>query len=710
MAESRRQLIEGSSFLRNEKEKIGGLNVKRSTITGDAFKKGTSQESAEKIDKRVGNNERKITLLKNIIKTRKQNVNKKLGEGGLQSILLSIAESVDSIRDTLIQRQESGEEGAAGRRIKAEQDEFDEREKKLEKPKDRFGALKGVGNRVLKPVMSLWERIWNFIKTIFLGKILLNFLSWITNPANQKKIGSFIRFVKDWWPALLGAVLLFGTGFGAMITNLTVAVSLWIPKMLAAIKALGVIALAGGGRALSFGRKAISAFGKTRRFDEGGLVEQVEPVETEMAQGTDTVPAMLTPGEFVMSRGAVEEWGLDTMAAMNAAAGGTNQPKAMGGTTYASGGGQVIQLNAKEKKAIKSGRLPSPIVKPGTIKSYEDAMAAGIVIEDAVAGNMRFGKMSWTEKLPKKGWFGKQKYKRRRHSWNNSVTGKDDDNILGMSTQDYVNRRMGWTAASSKDAGGVVPPVKSEKKPQGLMRAFPDNVDSTTIPDLPGEIPQTPQKQKLPTSSSPSPEGTPSIDTPSTDTPRTVTGANLGASSTIINRPPPKGRGWGYSLADFMTLGLWDFDHKNPVNRWDRAEKDTPQDRWKRHLGGFADFWTGGLTDFDKRGAGAFQFNPIGGGAEKSWGPQGINMGEFGGDTPFGKVDNAKSAAQSISKPSTGNTPQGEAVEVVKAAQNQQSQQSTPSAVDGGGDELPDFDAAAIRDVSKIKTLGMMVL
>ena len=55
MAESRQQLIKGSSFLRNEKEKIGGLNVKRSTITGAAFKQGTSQEVAEKIDKRVGN-------------------------------------------------------------------------------------------------------------------------------------------------------------------------------------------------------------------------------------------------------------------------------------------------------------------------------------------------------------------------------------------------------------------------------------------------------------------------------------------------------------------------------------------------------------------------------------------------------------------------------------------------------------------------------
>jgi len=43
--------------------------------------------------------------------------------------------------------------------------------------------------------------------------------------------------------------------------------------------------------------------------------------------GTDTVPAMLTPGEFIMSRGAVNMFGADTMMAMNKAGGGTNIPK-----------------------------------------------------------------------------------------------------------------------------------------------------------------------------------------------------------------------------------------------------------------------------------------------------------------------------------------------------------------------------------------------
>ena len=55
----------------------------------------------------------------------------------------------------------------------------------------------------------------------------------------------------------------------------------------------------------------------------------------------DTVPAMLAPGEFVMSRGAVSKYGADTLASMNAAGGGTNLPKRMNGVTYAKVGGQI---------------------------------------------------------------------------------------------------------------------------------------------------------------------------------------------------------------------------------------------------------------------------------------------------------------------------------------------------------------------------------
>jgi len=55
----------------------------------------------------------------------------------------------------------------------------------------------------------------------------------------------------------------------------------------------------------------------------------------------DTVPAMLTPGEFVMSKGAVDMIGSDKLMAMNKAGGGTNVPTMM----KFAGGGRVPGIN-----------------------------------------------------------------------------------------------------------------------------------------------------------------------------------------------------------------------------------------------------------------------------------------------------------------------------------------------------------------------------
>ena len=134
MAKSRQQLINTSSFLSDQREKIGGLNVKRSTITADSFKKGTSQESSDNIEKRVAANEKKITLLKNIVKLRKGNVDKQLGQGGspLLESLQSIASTVDSIRDTLIKQQDNDKSVAESMRREKEEDERKGQEKGLE--------------------------------------------------------------------------------------------------------------------------------------------------------------------------------------------------------------------------------------------------------------------------------------------------------------------------------------------------------------------------------------------------------------------------------------------------------------------------------------------------------------------------------------------------------------------------------------------------
>ena len=78
-----------------------------------------------------------------------------------------------------------------------------------------------------------------------------------------------------------------------------------------------------------------------RKMNKGGKVP---------GTGTgDTVPAMLTPGVFVMSKGAVNMIGPDKLMAMNAAGGGTNVPKMM----KFAGGGMVPGIDAPSGRGGK---------------------------------------------------------------------------------------------------------------------------------------------------------------------------------------------------------------------------------------------------------------------------------------------------------------------------------------------------------------------
>ena len=80
----------------------------------------------------------------------------------------------------------------------------------------------------------------------------------------------------------------------------------------------------------------------------------------------DTVPAMLTPGEFVMSKGAVDQIGSDKLMAMNAAGGGTNQPKLM----KFAGGGMVPGIDAP------SGRGRNVVVIGGGGKKSSSSVSS----------------------------------------------------------------------------------------------------------------------------------------------------------------------------------------------------------------------------------------------------------------------------------------------------------------------------------------------
>ncbi len=133
--------------------------------------------------------------------------------------------------------------------------------------------------------------------------------------------------------------------------------------------------------------------------------------------------------------------------------------------------------------------------------------------------------------------------------------------------------------------------------------------------------------------------------------------------------------------ADFMTGGIFDFDNKNP--------KGSPKGFGPaRMMGGIIDHMTMGLTDLDQRGAGNLQFNPIGGGDNKKW--------EIGTKKP----ENYEVKP----KPKPQNT-----VVAYEQAVNEQQQQNQQTESDGN--EIPSFTIrpSFMIDESKVDVLGIMI-
>jgi len=279
-------------------------------------------------------------------------------DGGILEEILKI---VTSIRDTLIDKNKFDVAQSKKDRQFAERKRRGEKENKLES--NTFAGLtKGV-NKVLAPVKGLFEKVFDFIKTVVLGRVVVTLIKWFTDDENKEKVEAIGTFLKKTWPALLAAYLLFGNSLGRFVTKIvfmigkftTKLISKGIPKLLKLIAAnplasaaLAIVTAAtiGGIRQSQTPSNDPEAEPGQTQLDDtqdfGGITGA--PISADMLgfsgggmtpMGTDTVPAMLTPGEFVMSRGAVNTFGSDFMETINAAGGGTNQPK---GGYYSSGG------------------------------------------------------------------------------------------------------------------------------------------------------------------------------------------------------------------------------------------------------------------------------------------------------------------------------------------------------------------------------------
>jgi hypothetical protein len=362
------------------------------------------------IEKIVNNNSRKITSLKNISKTQStrisgENIGAKLpgsSSSNVEDSITKIAASVASIAAILAGRQKALNNAAAFDRRKAEQEKRGVAEGNLEK---KFEGLKSEAEKVISPVKSILDRIIDFFVTVFLGRVVYKLLEWFGDPKNADKVKAIGRFLGDHWPKLLALYLVFGNAFGRFALSLTKVVAKGAVGLLAKILllskaqklrglgrflggrggkvlagAVATTAVVTGGLALSEGLKGSDepkSEPEVQGYSGGGFVMPKFPAFkgggfnfkgmlggmgdmfggfVSGEKGVDKIPAMLSDGEFVMSAGAVQKYGVDTLEGMNAAGGGTNKPKMMGGTTYAAGGGMIGDEREKVRDRILEKR------------------------------------------------------------------------------------------------------------------------------------------------------------------------------------------------------------------------------------------------------------------------------------------------------------------------------------------------------------------
>ena len=377
----------GGEYLTNE-EKREGYKKRNNKIDFEAFvnKVLKTRDQIKKQEQKDSNSSLSESSTGAIVKSGPLNIQKIKPEPvseQTQQNLDDIMSGIDSILETLREENTLAEQKSDADRLKDEERKRKAQETNLEKPFEKLGGVIGA---VLKPVKSLWEKIWNFIWNVFLGRTVVKLFEWFGKEENKKSLEAIGVFLKNTWPAILAAFLVFGTGLGGFIKGIVGLTTKFIPKIVSMVaklaksalkfaisNPLAALAIAGGVATVAgLAQQATSKSNDEERAKEGKTqlddTQEFGGISGDPMGGLfsggggvpgtgdkDTVPAMLTPGEFVMSKGAVQKYGMDTLESMNAMGGGTNLPERMDGITYASGGGMIGSGYGEKKEQMPPG-------------------------------------------------------------------------------------------------------------------------------------------------------------------------------------------------------------------------------------------------------------------------------------------------------------------------------------------------------------------
>jgi hypothetical protein len=186
------------------KGKTGRFKLKSKKISTDKFISRTpvkvskdkylltGKVSLNQVDTEI-KKEKKDPLLENVIIIRKS----------LQNIV-SLIETENKINKDNYDKERKSKES----------EDRKKRESNLEKIKVAgIAAIK----KIISPVKDILDKIIHFLTWVILGRAIIKFLDWTSDPKNKSKLKALGKFLENWWPAILGAFVLFATPLGKFI-------------------------------------------------------------------------------------------------------------------------------------------------------------------------------------------------------------------------------------------------------------------------------------------------------------------------------------------------------------------------------------------------------------------------------------------------------------------------------------------------------------
>ena len=332
------------------------------------------------LEKRIEINARKITILKNIIQAQQVSTGemlKSLSEDSpiktIENDIIDIKKTISTIVETLEEQEKLEIKLFNESRRQLENQRRKEKEKNLEKFGGRMRSfIKSTADRIIQPVKNIFLQIIQFFVTLFFGRLIIKFLNFLSDPKNLNIVLGIADFIENNFGLITGGIIA-GIGALALFAVKLVGISGILRLATGLNLGGGLISRGIGMRGMAMSKanigRSVSVTGNYAgapigsrflnkptsggfKFNKGGLVPGTG--------NTDSVPAMLTPGEVVISKPAVERIGAINLLNLNREAGKTNRPKIRSGRFYANEG--MLTPNPSFKMPETGGTIKNPTI------------------------------------------------------------------------------------------------------------------------------------------------------------------------------------------------------------------------------------------------------------------------------------------------------------------------------------------------------------